>query len=33
MPARREEEQDAARHSQEKREATSLAKLQSHTEA
>ena len=29
----REEEEDAARHRQEKREATRLGKLQSHTEA
>ena len=29
----REEEKDAARHRQEKREATGLGKLQSHTEA
>ena len=33
MVAWREEEEDAARHRQEKREATRLAKLQSHTEA
>ena len=33
MAAWREEEEDAARHRQEKREATSLGKLQSHTEA
>ena len=33
MAAGREEEEDAARHRQEKREATRLAKLQSHTEA
>ena len=33
MVARREEEEDAARHRQEKREATRLGKLQSHTEA
>ena len=33
MAAWREEEQDAARHRQEKREATRLGKLQSHTEA
>ena len=32
MAAWREEEEDAARHRQEKREATRLAKLQSHTE-
>ena len=30
---RQEEEEDAARHRQEKREATRLGKLQSHTEA
>ena len=33
MAAWREDEQDAARHRQEKREATRLGKLQSHTEA
>ena len=33
MTAWREEEEDAARHRQEKREATRLGKLQSHTEA
>ena len=33
MAAWREEEEDAARHRQEKREATTLGKLQSHTEA
>ena len=33
MAARREKEEDAARHRQEKREATRLGKLQSHTEA
>ena len=33
MAAWREEEEDAARHHQEKREATRLGKLQSHTEA
>ena len=33
MAAWREEEDDAARHRQEKREATRLGKLQSHTEA
>ena len=33
MVAWREEEEDAARHRQEKREATRLGKLQSHTEA
>ena len=33
MAAWREEEGDAARHRQEKREATRLGKLQSHTEA
>ena len=33
MAAWREEEEDAARHRQEKREATRLEKLQSHTEA
>ena len=33
MAAWREEEKDAARHRQEKREATRLGKLQSHTEA
>ena len=33
MAAWREEEEDAARHRQEKREATSLGKLQSHREA
>ena len=33
MPAWREEEEDAARHRQEKREAARLGKLQSHTEA
>ena len=33
MAAWREEEEDAARHRQEKREATRLRKLQSHTEA
>ena len=33
MAAWREEEEDAARHRQEKREATSIGKLQSHTEA
>ena len=33
MAAWKEEEEDAARHRQEKREATRLAKLQSHTEA
>ena len=33
MPAWREEEEDAARHRQEKREATRLGTLQSHTEA
>ena len=33
MAAWRQEEEDAARHRQEKREATSLGKLQSHTEA
>ena len=33
MAAGREEEEDAARHRQEKREATRLGKLQSHTEA
>ena len=33
MAAWREEEKDAARHHQEKREATRLGKLQSHTEA
>ena len=33
MAAWREEEEDAARHRQEKREATRLGKLQSHTEA
>ena len=33
MGAWREEEEDAARHRQEKREATKLGKLQSHTEA
>ena len=33
MAAWREEKQDAARHRQEKREATRLGKLQSHTEA
>ena len=32
MAAWREEEEDAARHRQEKREATRLAKLQSHME-
>ena len=33
MAAWREEEEDAARHRQEKREATRLGKLRSHTEA
>ena len=33
MAARREEEEEAARYHQEKREATSLGKLLSHTEA
>ena len=33
MAAWREEEEDAARHRQEKREARRLGKLQSHTEA
>ena len=33
MAAWREEEEDAARHRQEKREATRLGKLKSHTEA
>ena len=33
MAVWREEEEDAARHGQEKREATRLGKLQSHTEA
>ena len=33
MAAWREEEEDAARHRQEEREATRLGKLQSHTEA
>ena len=33
MAAWREEEEDAARHRQEKKEATRLGKLQSHTEA
>ena len=33
MTAWREEEEDAARHSQEKREATRRGKLQSHTDA
>ena len=33
MAALREEEEDAARHRQEKREATRPGKLQSHTEA
>ena len=33
MAAWRQEEEDAARHRQEKREATKLGKLQSHTEA
>ena len=33
MAAWREEEEDAARHRQDKREATRLGKLQSHTEA
>ena len=33
MAAWREEEEDAARHCQEKREATRLGKLQSHTQA
>ena len=33
MDAWREEEEDAARHRQENREATRLGKLQSHTEA
>ena len=33
MAAWREEEEDTARHRQEKREATRLGKLQSHTEA
>ena len=33
MAAWKAEEEDAARHRQEKREATRLAKLQSHTEA
>ena len=33
MAAWREEEEDAARHRQEKREATRLGKFQSHTEA
>ena len=33
MAAWREEEEDAARHRQEKRETTRLGKLQSHTEA
>ena len=33
MAAWRQEEEDAARHRQEKREATRLGKLQSHTEA
>ena len=33
LAAWREEEEDAARHRQEKREATRLGKLQSHTEA
>ena len=33
MAAWREEEEDAAKHRQEKREATRLGKLQSHTEA
>ena len=33
MAAWREEEEDAARHRQEKREATRLGELQSHTEA
>ena len=33
MAAWREEEDDAARHRQEKREATRLGKLQSHTQA
>ena len=33
MAAWREEEEDGARHRQEKREATRLEKLQSHTEA
>ena len=33
MAAWRQEEEDAARHRQDKREATRLGKLQSHTEA
>ena len=33
MAAWRQEEEDAARHRQERREATKLGKLQSHTEA
>ena len=33
MAAWRQKEEDAARHRQEKREATRLGKLQSHTEA
>ena len=33
MAALREEEEDAARHRQEKKEATRLGKLQSHTQA
>ena len=33
MAAWREEEEDAARHRQEKREATRMGNLQSHTEA
>ena len=33
MAARREEEEDTARHRQEKSEATRLGKLQSHMEA
>ena len=33
MAAWREEEEDGARHRQQKREATRLGKLQSHTEA
>ena len=33
MAAWRQEEEDAARHRQEKKEATRLGKLQSHTEA
>ena len=33
MAAWRQEEEDAVRHRQEKREATRLGKLQSHTEA